>query len=166
MWASQLGTAVHELLAETLAPGRRTPAVGELLEIAAAHPIPRRAAGSRVAMSRNRVAFSLAVYVRHFRLPDTWTLLASGVRDGRCELDLVWRHADGRIVADEIKSGAVSMPAFDDLEAQIGRQLLAGRRLYGTPFAGVRGVLLRAPGFSRFFSTVGDVVRLEDLSWQ
>ncbi len=165
-WASELGKAVHELLAEIAADGRDTPSTVELLEVAGRHPTARRAAGSRVAMSRNRIAFSLAVYLRHFRLPDAWTLLASGVRDADCELDLVWRHADGRIVADEIKSGAVSMPALDDLEAQIGRQLLAGPRLYGPPFGGVRGLLLRAPGFSRFFSTAGDVMRLEDLSWR
>lgn len=116
-------------------------------------------------MNRNRIAFSIAVYLRHFRLPSSWSLLGSGVRTSRCELDLVWGHTDGRVVADEIKTGAIDMPKLDALNAQIARQLLGGPELYGAPFIGVRALLLRGPGLSRFFSAAGEVSRLEDISW-
>ena len=79
------------------------------------------------------------VYVGLAWPPDGWVFAGAEVSLGGARADLVWEHTDGRVLIDELKTGA------DDTAArQVARLLAAGRRRYGTALVGVRLVPLGA----------------------
>lgn len=110
---------------------------------------------------RNRLVASLSVYLRHFVLREPWRLIGVDVRAPGAQMDLVWDLPGGEVLVDELKSGAIKAATLRALEVQVGRQLLAGRKLYGASFYGVRTVLLAAPGDSRVFEADGRVRGLD-----
>ena len=84
--------------------------------------------------TRNRLAIALSVYRHHFVLSERWHLVDVDVRTPHAELDLVWCRDDGVIMADEIKSGAMTGSGMRRLEEQLARQLIDGPKVYGGPF--------------------------------
>ncbi|HTD57680.1 MAG TPA: hypothetical protein VK672_02195 [Solirubrobacteraceae bacterium] len=100
------------------------------------------------------VATQLKVYERFFRAPELQLRGAEVVLrdDSRC--DLVWDLPDGRVLIDEIKTGAPARQGWlpDD---QIQRYLDVARVRYGRDFFGLRVCWLRAPGLSATLDTSG-----------
>jgi len=98
---------------------------------------------------RQRVSTSVASYFARFRRTDEWQFLGAEVNVDDVRLDLLWIHRDGQIQADEVKTGVEAVFAKErSLRIQLESQVRAGRTVFGTPFEGVRAVLLSRPGES------------------
>ena len=69
--------------------------------------------------------------------------------------DLVWRLPDGRVWADEIKTGRPP-GVLEGLEEQVNTQVAAGVQEWGPTFLGVRVVLLAAPAQSYYVFPDGE----------
>jgi hypothetical protein len=100
------------------------------------------------------VATQLKVYERFFRAPELQLRGAEVVLrdDSRC--DLVWDLPNGRVLIDEIKTGAPARQGWlpDD---QVQRYLDVARVRYGGDFYGLRVCWLRAPGLSATLDASG-----------
>lgn len=144
----QAGELVHEIVGEMLAEGIREPSPEQVFGRVARHPATRRAAVYRQA-ARLRLATAVSLYCRFFMPDASWSFEGAEVAGRSCRFDLVWSLPDGRIVADEIKSGLVDgRRAWAELEDQVERLRKAGLAKFGARFVGVRVVLLSAPTFS------------------
>lgn len=144
----QVGLAVHLVIAELMREGRRQPTLQELLIVAAGSALMRKRVGSYRQAARQRLLTATSVYLRYFVPGPEWRFVGSEVAVPGARLDLVFEAVDGRVMADEIKTGRLSATEQAGFEEQIQRQLRGGGELYGTDFAGVRGLLLWAPSRS------------------
>lgn len=110
--------------------------------------------GTTAASARLRCATCVSVYFQRC-VPDRkmWASTGVEVRAGRAVADLVWTHTDGRVVFDELKSGAPDPETDAELADQLMRLVEGGTELYGDKFAGVRLVPLEAPAKTRMFTT-------------
>lgn len=151
------GTVLHRVLADLIKAGGTDWSPEQRLRWLALHPLVRACIVGPEVKTRNRLAIALSVYRHHFVLSERWHLVDVDVRTPHAELDLVWCRDDGVIMADEIKSGAMTGSGMRRLEEQLARQLIDGPKVYGGPFSGVRAVLLQAPGDSRFFAIDGSI---------
>ena len=151
------GTILHRVLADLIKASGTAWSPEQLLQWLALHPLVRACIVGTEVKTRNQLAVALSVYRHHFVLSERWHLVDIDVRTPHAELDVVWCRDDGVIMADEIKSGAMTGSAMRHLEEQLARQLTDAPTLYGEPFSGVRAVLLQAPGDSRFFGIDGSI---------
>ncbi len=158
------GEAPHRLIAEFVAAGLRAPSPVELLERVAQHPTVHADAVVYRQAAKQTLATTLAIYFRYFAYPTSWRLVGCELPAGRCRFDLVFERPDGKLVADELKTGRVEHAAARDaLEAQLRRELTGGQQRWGDRFAGVRVILLGAPRRSFFAHCDGP---REALPWQ
>jgi hypothetical protein len=95
---------------------------------------------------RARVGTAVSRYFDRFDRRPHWQPLGAELNVDDVRLDLVWLGPRGRIEADEIKAGpaAIGIHAQATL-GQARQQLLAGQRVFGSRFAGVRVVILAHP---------------------
>lgn len=86
---------------------------------------------------RRRVESDLLAFFRSFRRGPEWDHVGTEVPVGPCHLDLLWRREiDGRLEADEIKTGLP--PTRQAMERQAERQLRAALNDLGERFGAVR----------------------------
>lgn len=135
VWAPEVrGALCHRLIAELC--------TREITDIPSIEALALTMLPERLAPVHRQalLAFVLpmgASYLRHFSRPG-WRFLGSEVIVGNVALDLLWQRGS-RLEADEVKSSA-SEPTLwrAAAEAQAAAQVRAGRRHFGTDFAGVR----------------------------
>lgn len=144
---NQTGTTVHQILGEIL--------VSEIdpQDPRAIHEYVlkrvRSFSISHTQSRRHRVSTSVASYFARFRRESGWEFLGAEVNVDDVRLDLLWIHQDGRIQADEVKTGVGAVFAKErTLRNQLESQVRAGREVFGPSFEGVRAVLLARPGES------------------
>jgi hypothetical protein len=148
----QVGVTVHQIIGELLVSDI------DLQDPRAIHGYVlkrvRSFSISHTQSRRQRVSTSVASYFARFRRDDDWQFLGAEVNVDDVRLDLLWIHRDGRIQADEVKTGVGAVFAKErSLRIQIESQVRAGRTVFGTTFEGVRAVLLSRPGES-FLATL------------
>ena len=114
----------------------------------------RRSSLSSQLALRGATATLASVYVQRF-----WTagarLLASELVVEDVALDLLWRLRDGRLRADEIKTGMWAAQEPGLVRAQVQGQVDACSGALGPAFVGVRAVMLRFPQRSFFIAAKG-----------
>jgi len=141
---AEVGRRIHRVIAELVDRPEPVDAATVMATVAA---LWRRdpVGGSVASSARLRCSTSVAVYFNRF-LPDaTWEFAGCEVRLGRAVADLVWRRpADGTVVVDELKSGAVDV-TDRRVADQLGRLASGGRARWAGRFAGVRLVPLGSP---------------------
>ena len=110
------------------------------------------------------MAAGVLSFFRYHVPPQDWVLVGERVVVHGVEMDLLWRRPDGRLVADEIKSGRLLKPLYTRaLREQIEAQLAAGRAEFEDGFAGVRLLLGPASPEHSFFAPANAVqVPLEE----
>ena len=148
----QVGVTVHEILAELF--------VSEinLFDPLAVHQhVKKRVLSYSISHTQSRrllVATSVAKYFSHFRRTPEWTFLGAEVNIGDVRMDLLWVDTEGRIEADEVKTGIGAVFGRErELRAQLTSQVKAGSDLFGNDFCGVRAVLLARPDQSFLATT-------------
>lgn len=158
------GERVHQAVAELLERGERTPSALEVVSLARdIVAVPGLAVSYRQAAIQ-RLATATASYFRLFALEPSWRYVGSEIKVARCRYDFVFKHEDGRVIADELKAGRVADRAEAKLaDAQIARQLLAGMAKWGEAFLGVRALFLGAPRASFLARPDGE---RESLKWE
>lgn len=145
-WAADSGIAIHALIAAAAAQFGPKAHVGQLQKLAGALISERLAPVYRQSL-KQRVVTAATRYFTRFG-PVGWTFVGSEVVVGEVALDLVWTRG-GLVMADELKTGAVSLFGEDELKLQIEAQLAAARSRWGEAFHGVRSIRLLEPELSR-----------------
>jgi hypothetical protein len=129
-----LGTKSHQFIGAVLAAGVREPLTSEIGRLAALATGDEPSLTYRQSI-RARLRSDTQLYLRRF-VP-SWGFVGYDVLAGGLRLDLVWRDGDGRIWADEVKTGRFTVLDKRVL-SQVERQLVAGGERWGSDFAGVR----------------------------
>lgn len=148
-----LGVVTHELIAWVAASAGGTATPDQFGE--AASRFEFGSFSTPVRQVRKARATTLAArYFRRFGRPG-WTFIGSEIVVGDVALDLLWEK-QGAFEADEIKSGFEAGDVMDEeSRTQAQEQAVAGRTKFGSPFLGVRLVLLTSPASSSFVSPDG-----------
>lgn len=159
----QIGQAAHLVLGELLEAGQLAPSQEDLFAAVAASELVTKRVATYRQVAKQRLLTAISLYYRHF-LPDgRWRFFARelAVEGGR--LDLVWRSAGRRILADELKTGWPRDPEErGNLESQLERQLAGAGKRFGSSFAGIRILLLGAPARSFLLRPDGERIDLEE----
>jgi len=151
----------HQSIARLLDSGTRHPTTSELFASVGRDELVNRQ-GQRRQPVRQALLTAAAVYFRLFVPEDEWQFVGAEVAAGAARLDLVFEHRDGRIRADEIKTGCIDdASTYRTLLAQLDRQLAGGRRTWSDAFVGVRAVLLAAPSQSFVLTPDGAMTALD-----
>ncbi|MGH2900027.1 MAG: hypothetical protein ACRDMZ_15235, partial [Solirubrobacteraceae bacterium] len=150
-----LGRAAHEVIQDALADGVRCTDYRTLSIFVGRHEFVQLAPTYRQS-SRARLTHALSVYMNFFVPPDTWELIGCEVSLGDPLADIVWRDAEGRIVLDELKAHRCRGVHPHSAQRQVEALLQGARDRYGKDLAGVRYVLLGAPGTSRWVGADGE----------
>jgi hypothetical protein len=157
------GERVHIAVARLLERGVRQPTALEVLTLARDIVVEPGLAVTYRQSAIQRLSTATASYFRMFAPDETWTYFGSEVKAARCRYDLVFEHEDGQVIADELKAGRVGDRVELKLaDAQIARQLIAGRAKWGEAFTGIRAIFLAAPRASFLARAEGD---REPLDW-
>lgn len=139
------GERVHEAVARLLERGTRKPSPLEVVSLARDIVASPGLAVTYRQAAIQRLATATASYFRLFVLDESWQYVGSEVKAARCRYDLVFER-DGCVIADELKAGRVADRTELKLtDAQIARQLIAGRAKWSEAFLGVRALFLGAP---------------------
>jgi hypothetical protein len=147
-----IGTLVHSILAILASDGIYEPErilgqIRTLLADVAMTGSSRRAIA--VAALTQVMAYGRFFHEREIRFVGAEVTLDPGLR-----CDLVWRLPDGRMLVDEVKTGAP--PGLKWLPSdQIRRYLDVARVKWGGGFYGLRVCWLRAPGLSATLDSSG-----------
>lgn len=150
----ELGRLVHTAIAMAEA-GSRDKGYSALMAAAeVADRVTQTTDGTRSQLRAVRLAVisSMGVYRNLWSLPSAWRLLDTEVELDDSRADLVFEHADGRVLIDEIKAGLHSK-AHADGSRQVASHLRGGRRHWGPSFVGVRLLPLAAPASARLFTS-------------
>ena len=112
--------------------------------------------GRRVSLAQRAATGACSYVLRH--LPgEEWAAEAEELDTGTGRLDLVWRHERGAVVIDEIKTGAAALIS-ESVLGQLERHRLAGIRLWGSAFVGVRCLPIQNPHRALFITASGQRV--------
>lgn len=104
---------------------------------------------SHMQSRRMKVSGNVGRYFSEFLRGDGWSFLGAELNLGDVRLDLLWLGPEGRIEADEIKTGfRAVLDAQNAFRNQLEQQVRAGQLVFGSNFAGVRAVLLAKPSAS------------------
>lgn len=139
--AQERGTVVHLLIAATCERFGARASADDVTSVALGQ---LRANSQNIVMNRSRLAYveTAAAAYFHWFSPHGWNFIGAEVIRHGVAFDLVWER-DGRVLADELKSGLGSLgPGDQELRAQLESQAEAGFAEWGESFAGVRAVLL------------------------
>ncbi len=150
-----LGRAAHEVIQDALSDGVRCTDHRTLSIFVGRHKFVQLAPTYRQS-SRARLTQALSVYMRFFVPPDDWQLVGCEVALGNQLADMVWRDAEGRVVLDELKAERCRGVRPQAARHQVDALLQAALGRYGADFAGVRYILLGAPGTSRWVGADGE----------
>jgi hypothetical protein len=157
------GERVHTAVARLLERGVRQPAPVEVVTLARDIVVEPGLPVTYRQSAIQRLSTATASYFRMFALDETWAYVGSEVKAARCRYDLVFENEDGEVIADELKAGRVGDRVELKLaDAQIARQLIAGRAKWGEAFTGIRAIFLAAPRASFLARPDGE---REPLSW-
>lgn len=144
---SKTGQRIHALLGAALtadAAGEPFDVIARTAESFRVNPI---GAGASPAL-RFRCSSAVSTYLLRCR-PVDWSLIGLEVTVGSAVADLIWEHASGRVVIDEVKSGAPS-PTGTATAEQVCRLAWGGAERFGERFAGVRLVPIASPSTMSF----------------
>ena len=159
----RIGRLVPALIVEFLRAGNWSPTGLEIRIAAGKAASPSIGQVSRYCADRQRVAAGVLELFRYHVPPQDWVLVGERVVVHDVEMDLLWRRPDGRLVADEIKSGRLLKPLFTRaLREQIEAQLAAGHAEFADAFAGVRLLWLANHQHSFFAPAKAVQVPLEE----
>jgi hypothetical protein len=134
-----IGTLLHRAVQWVVLDARQA-SVAVLGRRAAAHVLPARLAVIHRLMVEQRVAQGTTVWLEEFDPRPDWRPLAVEINVGEVRIDLLWIAPDGRIRADELKSGGIT--ARDRRQASAIDA--AGVAAFGSAWAGVRLIGLSA----------------------
>ena len=134
-----IGTLLHRAIQWVVLDARQA-SVAVLGRRAAAHVLPARLAVIHRLMVEQRVAQGTTVWLEEFDPRPDWRPLAVELNVGDVRIDLLWIASDGRIRADELKSGGIT--ARDRRQASAIDA--AGVVAFGSAWAGVRLIGLSA----------------------
>lgn len=157
--ATDSGVLTHALLATLTASGSK-PAFSELLAAASDLAATANPPGSdrywrtRRRALRTAISLSASMYVREAWLPEPWAIEAVERSLGAARADLVWRHPDGRVIVDEVKTGQT---IGDDAEDQLDRLWAGAHAEYGSDLVALRLVAVRAMSRSLTITAGGRV---------
>ena len=106
------------------------------------------------------------LYLTRFAPVPSCEFIGAEVDVDNGQVDLVWRHADGRVFFDELKTNRVQVDVQPTgvLAEQSSRYASAGRRRFGDAFAGVRIVPVLYPSRALLASEVDGAVRIRPLA--
>jgi len=145
----RVGALTHELIAELLEDGLRSPSPERISATAARLPGLADVGSYRMAV-RQRILTSAALYFRLFMPPAEWVFEGAELRASRARFDLVWRSPAG-VIVDELKTGrSATRREIAAVREQAARETAAGTMVFGEQFLGVRVVSLGAPRTSFF----------------
>ena len=150
-----LGRAAHEVIQDALADGVRGTDYRTLSIFVGRQAFVQLAPTYRQS-ARARLTHALSVYMNFFAPPDTWELVGCEVSFGDPLADIVWRDANGRIVLDELKAHRCRGVRPQAARRQVDGLLEGASGRYGAEFAGVRYLVLGAPGTSRWVGADGE----------
>jgi hypothetical protein len=101
------------------------------------------------------VAGATVRYERHFRRSDAWRFLGAEVIVDEVALDMLWVNFDGRVEADELKTGLEPAGSLASSLAQAIGQARAAAAIIGSQFQAVRLVVLNDPQLSAVIAPDG-----------
>jgi hypothetical protein len=141
--------------------------VGELLPSVLSRVLERESGlGSQKRRTSIRAEGAAMLYLTRFApVPSCEFVGAEAPVEGG-QVDLVWRHADGGVFFDELKTNRVRVDAQPNgmFAEQSSRYACAGRSLFGDAFAGVRIVPVLYPSRALFVAEVRGAVRVRPLA--
>lgn len=111
--------------------------------------------GKKAVAERQNVAMAANTYFRYLPLPGEWTFIGAERYLGLGRIDLLWQHQDGRLVIDEIKTGAPRQLRLSATQTQAGRYLSTAARLWTPRLAGLRLLSTTRVRDSLFFPSDG-----------
>jgi hypothetical protein len=138
-WSNALiGTLVHQAIQWCAL--REDRARADASDRAVAAVLPDRLAPIHALMARQRVHQDVLIWLERYDRRPEWAPIGAEVQIGEVRVDLLWALPSGRIAADEIKTGWVSLAAHNQLAAIDA----AGRDRYGVRWDGARLIDLAA----------------------
>jgi hypothetical protein len=161
----QVGREAHQLIQRLLDEDNRSPSNQEILAAAAA--VGKGLPPTTRAHLRARCAVAAAGYFDRFVLDQPWQVEGAEICLGASRLDLLWRHPDGRLLADELKTGRLLQPLWQrDALEQAARHASGGERRWGAQFLGVRLLWTQAPERSLLVRANGHTQTLDKDLWR
>jgi hypothetical protein len=152
--SNDVGRLIHQAIAELATEtsydgfGPATFTAAASRQLGGFRPIEARA-------HRQNVAAGIAVYFGWLRLPSPWAFVGAELQLGGGRTDLLWRHDDGRLLVDEIKTGNPRRLLLRATREQVERYLALGRQQWGPRFVGVRLLSTADPVTSLFVDADG-----------
>lgn len=148
--ADYVGTAVHATITAAIAELPSPVRYSGVARLADAHVPVGLDAPYRQSM-RSEVTSAAMRYFASFRLPPEWTPLGVELNVSDVRMDMVFIHRQGAVIADELKTSALSHDSDRARAIEQARgQLVAALGVFGDRFAGVRLVCLLDPRRSAY----------------
>ena len=147
----------------TLAAHTRTPDVRLIIQ-SVAEALPRFGPMEARAHQQN-AAGNVAAFFTHLLPPAEWAFHGHTHHLGIGQMELLWKHADGRVLLDELHTGRPALLNTTVVHDRALELLAHGRHVFAAQLAGVRLLCTSNPRSSLLFSPIAPTAALHTTAY-